>query len=119
MTRVALFLNGCRCDVCRAAWAGYESALPEQEMVGSGKEESVTARADDLIVWGPPESTFDLCLVFGLCLVEPISLAHGCPMAVVGTLATREQLDPMALGSCRYCGAKLPTSNSTTTKGAP
>ena len=32
---------------------------------------------------------------------------HVCPTAVLCCLAVRESLDPMALGTCRYCGGTL------------
>lgn len=33
---------------------------------------------------------------------------HSCPTAVVSSLTTRECLDYMALGVCRYCKEPLP-----------
>lgn len=37
-------------------------------------------------------------------------LIHACPTAVLTSPTFRESLDPMALGTCRYCGERLPAS---------
>jgi hypothetical protein len=38
-----------------------------------------------------------------------VFLIHMCPLAVVIKPVRRDELDPMALGECRYCFAPLPT----------
>lgn len=49
------------------------------------------------------------CLPNTRSTIFPASvLRHICPTAVIAALVTREQLDPMALGYCRYCGGNLP-----------
>lgn len=59
----------------------------------------MTARADDRVLWLAREHQHTLHA--GL-------LYHVCPHAIVGSWQSREQLDPMALGTCRYCGERLP-----------
>lgn len=60
----------------------------------------MSARAIDTIYWGP----------LGARDVPPpgLGLVHLCPQAVLVTTTPRECLDPMALGTCRYCHEPLP-----------
>ena len=60
----------------------------------------MTARADDTIIWAPPNER--------LGKLGHTPLVHRCPTAIIAVACARQSLDPMALGSCRYCGAKLP-----------
>lgn len=39
---------------------------------------------------------------------NPDSLYHPCPTAVMVGIVTRDNLDPVALGTCRFCGVELP-----------
>lgn len=57
--------------------------------------------ATDPIWWGPLETRGSVLRLSH----------HRCPHAVVVSLAIREQLDPMALGTCRFCGERLPLSS--------
>lgn len=66
----------------------------------------MSARPDDRIYWVPA----DRRLTFYAVPDDKPTLWHSCPTAVAGSQATREQLDPMALGTCRYCGERLPMS---------
>lgn len=60
---------------------------------------AVTARADDRIYWAPTDTRIS---------PHSVALWHPCKAAVVVDPVTREQLDYMALGTCRYCDEKLP-----------
>lgn len=63
-------------------------------------------RADDRIYWAPLGSRGTI--------INPHFpwLVHLCPSAVVVHPATRHQLDPMALGVCRYCREPLPEATA-------
>lgn len=62
------------------------------------------ARADDMIYWVPPDYRGTLRRIEDLGL----ALVHPCPTAVLVTQQRRDQLDPMALGECRWCGGQMP-----------
>lgn len=62
----------------------------------------MNARASDSMYWTPvgrPVLTSS---------GSYITLAHWCPFAVVQAVTRRDCLDPMALGTCRYCEQPLP-----------
>lgn len=69
----------------------------------------MSAQGSDRIYWAPPE-------VHGTVVrmaKNGLALLHACSSAVIVAPTRRDQLDPMALGVCRYCGERLPVSPST------
>lgn len=62
----------------------------------------MTAKAEDVIFWAPPDARGTILKAHFPYVV------HKCPTAVIVAQTTREQLDPMAFGSCRYCQEPLP-----------
>lgn len=56
------------------------------------------ATARDAMVWAPIGQEFS----------TEYGLVHNCTLSVVASVTVREALDPMALGTCRFCGERLP-----------
>jgi len=67
------------------------------------------ARGNDPIYWVPA----------GTETLGIPGLVHRCPTAVLVTSVSRDQLDPMALGKCRYCEELMPVEITTTITGYP
>lgn len=60
--------------------------------------------AADMIYWTPPAR-----LSRALRMAQQgVVLLHVCPTAVIVAPVRREELDPMALGECRYCRESMP-----------
>jgi hypothetical protein len=62
-----------------------------------------TSKRYDEILWIPDDADYTR-LAAGLG-----RLIHPCRTSVVPALVFREQLDYMALGTCRLCGEPMPT----------
>lgn len=60
--------------------------------------------ANDMIYWAPPEVRGTIVRMAEM----GVALLHVCPTAVIVAPVRREELDPMALGECRYCREPLP-----------
>lgn len=58
--------------------------------------------ADDLLWW-----VFAPGDLFNQRGLRVPGWAHVCPFAILIARVPRESLDPMALGTCRYCGSPL------------
>jgi hypothetical protein len=69
----------------------------------------MVARGNDRIYWAP----------VGTETMGIPGLVHRCPTAVLISSATRDQLDYMAQGRCRYCDELLPVQITTTITGYP
>jgi hypothetical protein len=63
--------------------------------------------ATDVFLWVPEELTPPLAGRYTLSEGDQLIRVHGCPTAVIVTRVTREMLDPMAQGICRYCREPL------------
>ena len=67
--------------------------------------------ADDLILWlpygwrGTPNDSRNMVRA-----LRQGTLVHQCLTAVIPAPVARDMLDPMALGECRYCHDRLPTT---------
>jgi hypothetical protein len=64
----------------------------------------VKAQGGDLIYWVPPgvRGTLVMMEEGGAALI------HRCPTAVLIAPTRRDQLDPLATGTCQFCGGKMP-----------
>ena len=65
---------------------------------------TLPARGDDPIYWAPPDVRGTVVRMNEM----GVAFLHRCPKARIVTLTSRDSLDPMALGTCRYCHQPLP-----------